>query len=139
MENQLKSLENDIKEFKNFGNKGFDKDFKSFIEPFDKKLEFLSATVKKYLSVQKVLHKKLDSMASVLKVSDKKEKKGILKSRSRSNKSKTSNKGDSSYSPTLNSSRVSFGNPTPRRQGKPASFQKSRIDILYDELTNMFT
>lgn len=136
VESQVKHLEEELENYKSSNSKT--PEFESLFAPYESRLSYLTSTVKKYLSVQKTLHKKVEFLASLCEPGQTLKK--PPRKRSISNKSSTSNRSqalDSSYSPSLNSSRVSILKSTPKFIPRPTS-QRSRIDILYDELSNMF-
>ena len=146
VENQIKHIEQNI----NASRHGKEPRFESLLEPLETKQNYLTMTVKKYLSVQKSLHKKVEIISEILEGLRNKKKPTLentkTSKRSISNKSKNSNRSrntktlEASYSPSLYSSRVSILKPASKiLSSRPASAKKSRIDILYEELSNMFT
>jgi hypothetical protein len=138
VENQVKSLEKELKDYRNSYNvKDYHKYAQDFISPIESKLNYVTNTLKKYLLIQKSLHRTVESLSKSLRNPEK----GLKPSSQKRTRPKASPiKANSSYSPSLNSSRVSILKNTSRKiPQRPGSTNRSRIDILYDELSSMFT
>ena len=145
VESKIKDVEQVLAKFINSNRGDSESHLKSLVTSFESRLDYTEATLKKYLNVQKSLHKKVETLSDIFENSRREQ---TVKIRNRSSSSKSNKsitpKGQKNeeplYSPTLNSSRVSILKTTPRgKASKAQSTQKSRIDILYDELSNMFT
>lgn len=139
VESQLKQLQKDIDDLRPcFVNQKQNFQTSDIYAKLEERVNYLGTTVKKYLQVQKALHKKVENLCDVIKDMGRPRSKSAEKGNS--SRSKKGNTGDSSFSPSLGSSRVSILKPTRLSRPKSTkSAQKSRIDILYDELSNMFT
>ncbi|OMJ85446.1 hypothetical protein SteCoe_13204 [Stentor coeruleus] len=140
VESKLKQLQKDIEDLRPC----FVTQKPSFQTPeiyskLEERVNYLGTTVKKYLQVQKALHKKVENLCDAVKDMGRQRSKSTEKN-GNSSRSKGRNTGDTSFSPSLGSSRVSILKPSRLSRPKSTkSAQKSRIDILYDELSNMFT
>lgn len=116
VENQVKSIE---KQLNGINLKLASASDQGEMKESDNKINYLAGSLKKYVSLQKVLHSKVELLEENL---------SSLQQRSKRRPSKTPDSDRSTSS-------IANKKPTPKNKSKNSS--RSRIDVLYNELTKM--
>lgn len=128
VENQLRQIEKQISSFSSKLNSLSEFPDSNYLTGIDSKINHLASSLKKYVSLQKILHSKVESLEDTVKhISHKRSKEQQARKTPDSDRSMSISKV-SSLKPS----------PTPRNKTpKVKSEARSRIDILYDELTKI--
>lgn len=128
VENQLKQLEKQVSGFSSRLSSLSEYPDSHFVAGIDSKVNHLAGSLKKYVSLQKILHSKVESLEDTVK----------HLSHKRFKEQQARKTPDSDRSLSVSKTSNLKPSPTPRNKTpKVKNESRSRIDILYDELTKI--
>ncbi|OMJ72084.1 hypothetical protein SteCoe_29565 [Stentor coeruleus] len=130
VESQLKQLQKDIDNLRPcFSSQKPSFQPNDIYTKLEERVNYLGTTVKKYLQVQKALHKKVENLCDVIKDMSRQRSKSAEKGNS--SRSKGRNNGESSFSPSLGSSRASMLKPSGLSRPKSTKTQHRKAELIY--------